>query len=228
MLADVECDAVITDPPYDERTHAAAAAAARRDPSTMTKKPPSGLLYDAWTDGDVKELCAFSNKQRGWSVIITNHRHARVVEEAAETAGRYCFAPLAWVAPGSRVRLVGDGPSNWTCWVVVARPKTREFASWGALPGAYVETNRDIVITGGKPLALMRSIIRDYSRPGDLICDPCAGGGTTLLAAIMEGRRAIGSEMDPKTFQIAVDRLRGWGPMHGEVQPNLFAKQVTQ
>ena len=201
VLADVSAvDAVITDPPYDERTHAAAAAA--RDPSTMADpgKIPTGLIYEPWTD----------------------HRHARVAEDTIGE-GRYCFAPVAWVAPGSRVRLLGDGPSNWTCWICVARPRNRAFASWGSLPGAYIETNRDLLISGGKPLRLMRALVRDYSRPGDIVCDPCAGGGTTLLAAAMEGRRAIGSEMDPTTFDLAVDRLRGWGPsMTKEGQANLF------
>ncbi len=60
---------------------------------------------------------------------------------------------------------------------------------------------------GGKPLWLMRSLVRDYSRPGDLICDPCAGGGTTLLAAATEGRRAVGAEMDPKHYEIARKRF---------------------
>jgi len=44
--------------------------------------------------------------------------------------------------------------------------------------------------------------------PGDLVCDPCAGGGTTLLAAVLEGRRAIGAELDCATFEKAVKRLR--------------------
>jgi site-specific DNA-methyltransferase (adenine-specific) len=60
---------------------------------------------------------------------------------------------------------------------------------------------------GGKPLALMRAIIRDYTRPGDLVMDCFAGGGTTLLAAAMEGRRAIGAEMDPETYAKAKARL---------------------
>ena len=59
----------------------------------------------------------------------------------------------------------------------------------------------------------MRAIVRDYSEPGDLVCDPCAGGGTTLLAAVIEGRRAIGAERDPDTFAKAVARLRrGYTP----------------
>jgi DNA modification methylase len=60
---------------------------------------------------------------------------------------------------------------------------------------------------GEKPLSLMRTLVRDYSRPDDLVCDPFAGSGTTLLAAAMEGRSAIGAEMDPKTYELAVRRL---------------------
>ncbi len=73
-----------------------------------------------------------------------------------------------------------------------------------------------------KPLGLMRAIVRDYSRFGDLVVDPYAGGGTTLLAAAMEGRRAIGAEVDPMTFEKAVARLRRG------IQPGLFSSEVNQ
>jgi len=93
-------------------------------------------------------------------------------------------------------------------WPTIAsRTLQRAFMSWGAVPGWYragIEFNGHI---GGKPLALMRAIVRDYSRPGDLVVDPCAGGGTTLLAAAIEGRRAIGAEIDPETYAKAVERL---------------------
>lgn len=61
---------------------------------------------------------------------------------------------------------------------------------------------------GGKPLGVMRSIVRDYSRPGDLVCDPFAGGATTLLAAAMEGRRAVGAECDMAAYAAAMTRIR--------------------
>jgi len=61
---------------------------------------------------------------------------------------------------------------------------------------------------------LMRAIVSDYSRPGDLVCDPFAGGGTTLLAAAIEGRRAIGAEESPETYARAVRRLSaGYTPV---------------
>ena len=68
-------------------------------------------------------------------------------------------------------------------------------------------------VVGGKPLALMAAIVRDYSRPGDLIVDPFCGSGTTALAAAMEGRRCITSEEKPEHYAIAKRRLdRGYQP----------------
>ena len=131
-----------------------------------------------------------------------------LADAALSDRGRYVFAPLPCVISGMTVRLGGDGPSSESVSLVVARPRTAEAAKWGTLPGFYKGPAEKCIVVGGKPLWLMRAIIRDYTRPGDLVVDPCAGGGTTLLAAVMEGRRAIGAEMDPATFDKAVARLR--------------------
>jgi DNA modification methylase len=109
------------------------------------------------------------------------------------------------------VRLMGDGPSNWTTWLIIAaRPRERHKALWGTKRGAYVlpeGTPRDRLIPGSKPLWLMRELVLDYSREGELVADPFAGAGTTLLAARLEGRRAIGAEIDRDTYTLAHDRL---------------------
>jgi len=210
-LADVEMvDAIITDPPYSQQTHAATASAVRRDPSCMPnpKKIPPQIPYACWSDEEaasfVRELAP---RCRGWFVVITSHDLARIFEAEMKAAGRYVFAPVAWVAPGSRVRLVGDGPSNWSCWIVVSRPRCEPYSRWGTLPGAYVIGNHDSKIVGGKPIQLMRNLVRDYSRPGDLVCDPCCGAGTTALACALESRRCVTSELDPATYALAKRRL---------------------
>lgn len=220
-LADVgEVDCVITDPPYGARTHEAQVHGAgynkKENPTPINRR---ALSYAHFTPQDVSAFCGeWSPRCRGWFVAFTSHDLVDAYAAALERTGRYVFAPLPCVLAGMTVRLAGDGPSSWTVWLVVARWRTRQARSWGTLDGAYVcqpgnGVERSKGHIGGKPLGLMRAIIRDYSKPGDLICDPCAGGGTTLLAAAMEGRRAIGAEMDPKTYELAKKRLaRGYTP----------------
>lgn len=230
VLSDVtECDACVTDPPYSERTHSGhdgGTAAANRlsDGVPWVRNTHSrtdvacvrrAINYDAWTSDDVCEFVdRWGTAARGWMVCQTSHDLIAEYAQAMEEVGRYAFHPIPAVITGMTVRLGGDGPSSWAVYNVVSRTKTREMQRWGTLPGAYVGgPEKGTVVVGGKPLWLMRAIVRDYSRPGDLIVDPCAGGGTTLLAAVMEGRRAIGAEMDPDTFDKAVARLRkGYTP----------------
>lgn len=58
-----------------------------------------------------------------------------------------------------------------------------------------------------KPLGLMDHLVGTLSRTGDLVLDPFAGSGTTLVAAASIGRRAIGIELDEAYCEIAAKRL---------------------
>lgn len=217
-LGDVTCDALITDPPYGERTHAGQRHG-RKDPRYSPDRclTGNGFSYAHWTAADVRVFVhLWAARTRGWFCAFTSHDLIEAYTAALEGMGRYVFAPLACVQIGMNCRLAGDGPSNWTCWLVVARPRTMR--AWGTLRGAYVvaqdqDRKRGVGIVGGKPVSLMRALVRDYSRPGDLVCDPCAGGATTLIAAATEGRRAVGAEMDPATHAKALARIaRGYTP----------------
>lgn len=57
------------------------------------------------------------------------------------------------------------------------------------------------------PLSLARAILSVAPWAG-VVADPFMGSGTTLLAAKLEGRRAIGIERELKYCELAVDRLR--------------------
>ena len=46
-----------------------------------------------------------------------------------------------------------------------------------------------------------------WSEPGEVVLDPFMGSGTTLVAAVSQGRRAVGIEIDPQYFDIACERV---------------------
>lgn len=48
-----------------------------------------------------------------------------------------------------------------------------------------------------KPHDAIRQYIRHYTKPGDLVLDPFCGSGSTALAALMEGRKAIAIDRSP-------------------------------
>jgi site-specific DNA-methyltransferase (adenine-specific) len=205
VFASEPVDAVICDPPYGSRTHEVKLEC--NDRGITAGLTPT---YSSWTSADVGEfVSAWSPRCRGWMVALTSHDLIPAWEAAHASADRYCFAPIPCVMRGMSVRMAGDGPSSWTVFAVVSRPRDKAFAAWGTLDGAYTGPRGSEAGGGrGKPDWLMSAIVRDYSRPGDLIADPFAGWGSTLSAAVANGRRAIGSEMDTEAFAECTRRLR--------------------
>jgi site-specific DNA-methyltransferase (adenine-specific) len=57
------------------------------------------------------------------------------------------------------------------------------------------------------PLELTERLVRMFSFVGDVVLDPFAGTGTTLLAALKWGREAIGVELVPRYAKLAEERF---------------------
>lgn len=242
--AGVMVDALITDPPYSARTHEGhddgtaqanrvlswakgreKRGQARKVHNTVEKVVARTLRagaerreidYPAWAASDVNAFVGVWSPLAGWLVVMSDHVLGREWERAAGEAYRYTFAPIACVETGSRVRLDGTGPPQWSTFLYASRPRSREWIdAWHAKRwahdlaprGGYAGGAEKKDVSGGKPLWLMRAIVGDYSAPGDLVCDPCAGAGTTLVAAVELGRRAIGCEPDADRFAMACRRL---------------------
>jgi DNA modification methylase len=58
-----------------------------------------------------------------------------------------------------------------------------------------------------KPVSVMRWLINAVTKPGELVCDPFAGSGTTGIAAVQLGRRFHGIENNPEYLEIAKGRI---------------------
>lgn len=252
-----DVDALIVDAPYSEQTHkghddGASTANAKQQADWARRAHASGkkskrgnkiqevrwaarggkrqpIGYPPWTPRDVREFVSvWGPKTRGWIVSLTDHILAPHWTHAMKRLGRLVFSPIACVEIGSRVRMVGDGPAQWSCFAIVSRPKGEPYSKWGSLCGAYVVppgfmprfTGQAKEVIGGKPQWLMDRLVEDYSRPGDLVCDPCAGAGTTLVAAIRTGRRAVGADRLLDHSRLAAKNVR-------VAQPPLLSTEVS-
>ena len=58
-----------------------------------------------------------------------------------------------------------------------------------------------------KPVARLETLIRAFTRPGQIVCDPFCGSGPTLAAAQELKRRFIGVDIHATHYQTAHNRL---------------------
>jgi len=96
-----------------------------------------------------------------------------------------------------------------------------EFIVWGS--NGHMSADRDAPVLPGvfrqamppfqkrihqteKPLEVMREIVK-IVEPGGIILDPFAGAGTTVLAAKLESRPAVGIELSTHYAEAAVKRI---------------------
>jgi site-specific DNA-methyltransferase (adenine-specific) len=58
-----------------------------------------------------------------------------------------------------------------------------------------------------KPVPLLERLIEIFTDKGDVVIDPCAGSGTTLLAAMNLMRRAYGFEIKKNFYKDATEKV---------------------
>lgn len=207
VLADVTaCDALICDPPYSARTHAGRMAGG--DGGKV------GIDYDALPASDLLQLAVWASQRvREFAVIFGDHETVRQWRDAFDGAGWYVFPPSIWHKTQAAPRFQGDGPGCSVEQICVARRRVNLRRKEHRTDHFSGPPDLGAQVAGAKPVWLMQALVSAYSEPGDLVVDPYAGSGTTLVAAAQMGRRALGAEMDHGRFDIAVKRLRrGYTP----------------
>lgn len=61
----------------------------------------------------------------------------------------------------------------------------------------------------GQDIESARYYIDCFSKPGDLVCDPFLGGGTSAIACMALKRKFIGFDIDAEALKISQDRIAG-------------------
>jgi DNA modification methylase len=196
-------------------------------PHLMVSDPPYGVEYDpSWrNDAGVSATARtgkVSNDHRAdwrdaWAlfpgdVAYVWHAgvHSRAVAESLEVCGFAIRAQIVWAKP----RLVlGRGDYHWQhepCFYAVRKTAT------GHWQGARDQTTLWSIGTGSedeatvhgtqKPVECMRRPIVNNSAGGELVYEPFAGSGSTIIAAESVGRRCAAIELDPRYCDVIIKR----------------------
>lgn len=230
-MRDRSVKVTITDPPYLAHTH----ESQRRGAKGGAVSAARPISFDALTPELRREYAVHLVRvTERWGVVFSDVEGWEGWRQDIITAGGEYMRQLVWVRgsldliAGRRVgrgkrgspQFTGDRPGQGHEVMVLwhAPGKASRWNGRGArADGTGGKTGGDDVYyadieTEGrihdaqKPLALIRELVRDYSDPGDLIFDPFAGSGTTLIAARIEGRPSLGLEVHPGHHRRAAAR----------------------
>jgi site-specific DNA-methyltransferase (adenine-specific) len=78
---------------------------------------------------------------------------------------------------------------------------------WNDLPVA-VKPDEKTGYVSQQPLELLKRVIHILSNSGDMILDPFCGSGTSLIAAELEDRSWIGSDISTQAIDLTLSRLK--------------------
>ena len=70
-----------------------------------------------------------------------------------------------------------------------------------------------------KPVAVSEVLVTQSSQPGDIVADPFMGSGSAGVAAVKNGRRFRGNDLNPDAVRHSAERLRPFGT--GKEPPEL-------
>lgn len=214
MLPDKSVDHMITDAPFGKHTHKNPRPTVKGNSLAAKRSLDFNACTPALRKGIVREA---KRLVTGWTVIFSDTESSHLWREAAHRVGLEYVRTLPWIHRGGTPQKTGDRPAQAHEDVLFFHGGGRKqwFGNFASNPYIY-ETP---VLRGSdgeprhhqaqKPLALMERIVLDVSQRGDLILDCCAGVCTTLVAAVANGRYAIGWERRKQDVQIGGRRLAG-------------------
>lgn len=211
-LPDGFADHVITDPPYDEQTHAGLMSAAKSKSTTRTtgrrgERPHAIDLNFEHLDDVAGLTSSLLRLSRRWAVAFCA---VEMLGDYRDAAGDGWVRSGFWHRPDGAPQFSGDRPAQaGEGLAIMHRPGRKRWNGGGhrAFWSFGVEHD-DRVHPTQKPLPLMLRLVEQFTDPGELVLDPFCGSGTTGVACLRLGRRFVGVEKDDRYASLAVERLQ--------------------
>lgn len=124
----------------------------------------------------------------------------------------------------ANMRVVG----NCEYGIIFYRDKLPKFNNNGKMVFNCMDLPRDTITEKIHPtqksIHILERLIEIFTDPGDVVIDPVAGSGTTLLAAINKNRKAYGFEIKKDFFREATRLIQQAKERKSEIEELGFAK----
>lgn len=207
-LRDASVDLVITDPPYESiEKHRAVGTTTRLKHSKASSNDWFAVFHNSRFPKLFVELYRVL-KRNSHLYLFCDPETAFVVRPIAENAGFKFWKPLIWdkvtIGMGYHYRARYE-------FILFFEKGKRKLADLG-IPDVLTEKRIRNGFPAEKPVALLRRLVEQSSREGELVVDPFAGSGSTLVAALGLGRRAEGADISERACEFAMARLRAHPP----------------
>jgi DNA modification methylase len=141
-------------------------------------------------------------------------KYSPEVAKSLNDSGFEIISQIIWVKP---TFAISRGDYHWQhepCWYAHRKGATHnwqgsrsETTTWEIERGCATKTGHGTE----KPVECMAKPIRNNTKPGQLVCDPFLGSGTTLVACEQLSREGVGIEIDPKYVAVTLERLSEMG-----------------
>lgn len=207
-------DAVITDPPYSSGGFNESGKAAGS--KGTTKKEHRFIRGDTLSTDGYGELIrrVLRSSDAMAAYVFTDWRMWTTTARSVELSGYRLRGMLVWNKGCGGMGARWKAQHELICW------GTKIVSEMGAGHGNVISCSRtgNTLHPTEKPVELLSILCGNAE--GETILDPFMGSGTTGVAAVQLGRRFVGIEIEPKYFDIAVERIT-----HALAQPRLFEDQ---
>lgn len=186
----------------------------------LVKEPKKGITEEELESGDyanVKEETIGGGKKKSQSpcmVLFCAFDELHYYIELAHQYGFKRYIPLVFRKNFSaqvlkaNMKIVG----NCEYGLVLYRDRLPKFNNEGRMIFNCFDWPRDTktpkVHPTQKPIPLLEQLIRIFTDENDVVIDPCAGSGTTLIAAANLNRRAYGFEIKKDFYKKANELIK--------------------
>ena len=194
--------------------------------SQMLVKEPKNGVSDEELDGNKEDMAGSRKKSKAPCMIIfCAFEQLQYYIELGRRYGFMHYIPLVFRKNFSAQVLKANMKIVGCCeyGLVLYKDKLPKFNNHGNMIMNCFDWPRDTktpkIHPTQKPVPLLERLIEIFTDPGDVVIDPTAGSGSSLLAAAHLNRRAYGFEIKKNFFRMAQEKII---PLTKIRQTNIF------